>query len=310
MLPKRGVAHGVLLLAYAATVAPRKNLREWIQAARLHSSFLSEATDLITPAEQLVDCGLVKIGQWVEIAPQLSSIIEQDKSIALRDVAQLLLLASPPSWLRFVVSEFGVAREYIPASDLISLRWLEPDLDDMLMLAHAQQAKSSAAILSEEIGRIGELFVLAALRYGGATATHVSLFSDAFGYDIEVSRPARLRLEVKGAGPKTAGQFHLTRNEFLASRRYGQEWLLVQVVFNSAAFVAQELSAAHVGFIKTLESYTVDTVVPPDTVYFSWEKSARLTVPTELWSPADLKLDPDFKTQWLVPPASISAERR
>lgn len=300
MLPRHGVTYSVFLLTYAATVAPRRSLQEWTQAARLHGSFLSEATDLRTPAEQLLDCGLAKLGSWVEVAPQLSSMIDQDSSSALRDIAQLLLLASPPSWLTFAVSEAGVAREYIPASDLISLRWLEPHLDDMLMLAQAEQSSPNVSIIREQIGRVGELFVLAGLRHGGATATHVSLFSDSFGYDIEVSRPDRLRLEVKSAGPQTVGQFHLTRNEFAASKRYGREWLLVQIVFSSAAFVTQELNAMHVESIKTIESYTLETFIPVDTPYFSWETSARLTVPAELWTPAGIELDPDFKVQWHV----------
>lgn len=308
MLPKHGVAHGVFLLAYAATIAPRRDLQEWMQAARLHGSVLSEATDLITPAGQLVDCGLVKLDNWVEVSPQLSSRVDQDRPAALRDIAQLLLLASPPSWLTFAVGESGVAREYIPASDLMSLGWLEPDLDDMLMLAYEQQCSSSATMISEDIGRVGELFVLAALRYGGATATHVSLFTDSVGYDIEVSRPARLRLEVKAAGPKTAGRFHLTRNELAASRRHGREWLLVQIVFNSAAFLTPELNATHVEGMKVIDSEVIEPIILPDTPYFSWETSARLTVPADMWTQADFKLDPNFKAQWRIPPAEIFVE--
>jgi Domain of unknown function (DUF3883) len=298
VLPKHGVAYGVFLLTHAAMVAPRSSLQEWTQAARLHGSFLAEATDLRTPAEQLVACGLVKLDTWVEVAPQLSTMIEQDRSVVLRDIAQLLFLASPPSWLKFAVTHSGVAREYIPAADLISLRWLEPDLDDMLMFAFEKQTASSSDIIAAEIGHAGELFVLAALRYAKMTARHVSLFSDSYGYDIEVSRPTRLRLEVKTAGPRTSDRFHLTRNEFAACKRYGCDWILVQVVFNSSAFIAHELSSVHVAGINTLESQAVESIVPPDTRYFSWEESARLTVPAELWRPSALKVDPEFRVRW------------
>src|SRR5215467_12492715 len=112
-----------MLLAYAATVAPRRSIDDWVQAAYLYGGHLAAATDLRSPAQQLVDCGLAKDGIWIEVAPQLTALVEQERRLALREIAQLLLLESPPTWLRFAVSEAGVAREYIPENDLRSLRW-------------------------------------------------------------------------------------------------------------------------------------------------------------------------------------------
>jgi hypothetical protein len=275
---------------------------DWIQTATLYGGHLAAATDLSTPAHQLVDCGLAKDGIWIEVAPQLAAaVVEQKRGSALREIAQLLLLASPPVWLRFAVSEAGVAREYIPENDLRALGWLEPELDNMLMLAYERLSSAESTNRAKEIGDAGELFVLAALRYAGALATHVAQFSDAFGYDIEVSKPGRQRIEVKAAGPKTAGQFYLTRNEFMSCGRYGKEWRVVQVVFNSAAFIAPELNPSHVAGIYALESEALLSIVPPDTEHFSWQESAKVRPPEESWLQADLVLDPDFKVPGFAP---------
>jgi hypothetical protein len=290
-----------MLLTHVAVVAPRESVDDWIQAATMYGGHLAAATDLSTPARQLVDCGLAKDGVWIEVAPQLTALVEHERGLALREIAQLLLLASPPVWLLFAVSDAGVAREYIPESDLKALRWLEPDLDSMLTRAYEQLSSAESASHAKEIGDAGELFVLAALRYAGARATHVAQFSDAFGYDIDVNKPDRQRLEVKAAGPKTAGQFHLTRNEFMACERHGKEWRIVQVVFNSAAFIARELNVSHVTGIYALESATILSIVPPDTEHFIWQESAKIRPSEESWRQAGLVLDPNFKIPGFAP---------
>lgn len=298
-----------MLLAHAAIVAPRRSMVEWIQAAASHGGHLAAATDLSTPARQLVDCGLAKEGAWIEVAPQLSALVEQERGPALKDIAQLLLLASPPLWLRFAVSETGLSKEYIPESDLRALNWLEPDLDGMLMLAHGQLSSVESISRAKQIGDAGELFVLAAFRYAGAHAIHVAQFSDAFGYDIDVRKPSRQRIEVKAAGPKTAGCFHLTRNEFMACRRYGKEWRVIQVVFNSAAFIGPELKSSHVAGIYALESESIQSIVPSDTEHFSWQESAKVRPPKNSWQETGLVLDPKFKIPGfaLSPHGSVSS---
>jgi hypothetical protein len=293
-----------MLLAHAAFVAPRRTMSGWIQAAMSHGGHLAAALDLSTTARQLVDCGLAKEGPWIEIAPQLSALVANEQAPALRDVAQLLLMSSPPPWVRLVVSETGVAREYIPKEDLASLGWLEPDLDRMLKLSYAQLSAAETASQKKAIGDAGELFVLASLRYAGARATHVAQFSDAFGYDIEVSAPSRGRIEVKAAGPKTAGQFYLTRNEFSACKHHGSGWRLVQVVFNSSAFIAKELDCSHVARIRALTAESLLSIVPSDTECFSWQESARIRPDQESWIQADLTLDPAFKIPGFAVPLS------
>ena len=48
----------------------------------------------------------------------------------------ILLHTSPPSWFWFAVREGQIAREYVPASDLVNLAWVEPDLSPILVDAH------------------------------------------------------------------------------------------------------------------------------------------------------------------------------
>jgi hypothetical protein len=291
-----------LLLAYAAFIAPRKTMDSWIVAAAAHGGHLAAALDLSTPACQLIDCGLAREGAWIEIAPELTALVSFGREPTLSEVAQLLLMTSPPVWLRLAVSEAGVAREYIPKDDLASLSWLEPDLDRMLQLSYQQSLPYDDGSDAKAIGDAGELFVLAALRHAGARATHVAQFSDAFGYDIEVSVPDRQRIEVKTASPKTAGQFFLTRNEFMSCKLHRSEWRLIQVVFSSAAFIAEELNRSHVTGFYTLASVSLLSIIPPDTEYFIWQESAKLRPGKDAWVRAHLPLDPDFRIPGFAAP--------
>ena len=146
-----------MLLAHAAFVAPRRTMSGWIQAAMSHGGHLAAALDLSATARQLVDCGLAKEGTWIEIAPQLSALVANEQGPALRDVAQLLLMSSPPPWVRLVVSETGVAREYIPKEDLAALGWLEPDLDRCSNWVMQQLSAAETASQNEGHRRCGRI---------------------------------------------------------------------------------------------------------------------------------------------------------
>lgn len=297
MLPSRGVSHSVYLLSYAAQVAPRKDLDEWVNAAFSHGGFLAAATDLVTPAKQLLECELARLaGDQIEVSSQLLCMLALDSSMAIREIAQVILLASPPSWLRFAVIESKVFREYIPEDDLKALKWLEPDLDKMLILAHKHSVKRFESAFRKAIGDAAELFIFAALQYSGVVASHVALFTDALGYDIEVITPYRKFVEVKACGPGTSDQFYLTRNEFEACRIHRDRWLLVQVVFNGSAFTEDVLDASSVLGIFELEPDRVLDIVPQDTSNFSWADSALLRPPEDWWQESTLVLDPDFQT--------------
>lgn len=295
MLPTYGVAYSVMLLASVAELAPRRSADDWIKAAMLHGSHLAAATNLVKPVGELLDCNLARIGDVVEISPELADVLAGPQVSALRDIAQLLLVASPPTWLPIAVNGQIVDWDLIPDGDRSALLWLEPDLDEMLRLAWHRLCAPTAAEHAKQLGDAGELFVLASLRHAGLRAVHVAKFSDAYGYDIEVRLPhGRTRIEVKAAGPQTGGEFHLSRNEFQKCLRYQSEWQLVQVMFTSSAFIARQLDSSHIAYINEIEAPSVSSLVPSDTKHFRWQESARLQPPNEYWHPWPVPLDPSF----------------
>ncbi|MFB8277226.1 protein NO VEIN domain-containing protein [Nocardia colli] len=295
MLPKHGFCYGVLLLARAATLSPRQGVDDWVAAVRMHGSFLAAAIDLKAPATMLVDSGLARIGQSLELSAQLTAATDCRDADALLQVARLLLITTPPAWLRMAVNHNVVARQYIPTNDLDSLRWLEPNLDRVLIEAYDDRYSSEHTYWQKQIGVAAELFVLAALRYSGLKPAHVALISDVYGYDIEVRDPLMDRIEVKGAGPRTALTFHLSRNEFEKSQQHAAEWRLLQVVFHSSAFADEELDHSHIESVYELDSQGLRQTIPPDPTGFVWEKSALVTPPRELWRSSGLTLDPSFR---------------
>ncbi|MCD0450405.1 DUF3883 domain-containing protein [Actinocorallia sp. API 0066] len=253
--------------------------------------------DLDFIAGHLISGGLAQFSSGrIVLGPQLTGLIDLGAAATLRDAARILLAADPPVWLSLAVSMAGVTREYIPAEDLAALRWLEPELDQILLNVRIGLDSSRQDELRKRIGNAAEFLVLAALRYVGLKPIHAAQVSDAFGYDIEVRAPKIDRIEVKAAGPKTRGCFHLSRNEFEKSQKHATEWRLIQVVFTSAAFVAEEIDISHVQEMIQVSSKTLRCLVPPDTRAFSWQESALITSPDSAWGPSGLRLDPDFKT--------------
>ncbi|MFE9693621.1 protein NO VEIN domain-containing protein [Micromonospora sp. NPDC005806] len=286
MLPKRGTAYAVLLLCHAVRLAARRDVADWVRAARVHGTFVAAATDLTTPAEHLLTAGLAEQAEAIVLAPPLAGIAGIADGATLRHIAQVLLTADPPAWLRIAVSPQGVARQYIPTADLRALEWLDPELDDMLIDVCRAVSGPRDAEVRKRIGDAAEAVVLAALRADGRHPTHVAAISDAFGYDIELAGPPRLRIEVKGGSANSRGTFHLSRNEYDKSRSYDDEWLLTQVVFANEAFVAPCLKPAHIIGIFEVSARWIESAVPPDTTEFAWTDSAMITPPPEAWRPA------------------------
>ncbi|MEV6096213.1 DUF3883 domain-containing protein [Nocardia sp. NPDC051981] len=260
----------------------------------MHGSFLAAAIDLEATATMLIGSGLARIGRSLELSPQLDAATGCRDVDGLLQVARLLLITAPPEWLRLAVNRDVVTREYIPASDLDSLRWLEPNFDRLLIEAHDHAYSSAQTEWQKQIGDAAELFVLEALRYSGLNPVHVARISDVYGYDIEVLDPFTERIEVKAAGPRTARTFHLSRNEFDKSQQHGDEWRLLQVVFRSSAFIAEELDHSHIEGVYELDSRLLRRIVPPDSPRFLWEESALITPPKESWRHARLAFDPGF----------------
>src|SRR5690349_23186971 len=90
MLPRRGTAYAVLLLCHAARLAERRDVADWVRAARAHGAFVAAATDLVTPAEQLLGSGLAENGGSITLAPPLAGISGIANRTALFHVARVL----------------------------------------------------------------------------------------------------------------------------------------------------------------------------------------------------------------------------
>ncbi|MBB5807299.1 hypothetical protein F4560_007067 [Saccharothrix ecbatanensis] len=297
MLPRHGFAFGVFLLARAARVKRRREVDEWIDAARAPRSFLSAEVDLAKPVDVLFKLRLAwSAGGGIVVESRLLSLSESADRATLHGIARLLLAADPPLWLRVAVTSAGVAREYIPEEDLVALSWLEPDLDAVLLGARADLTSPFQEPLRKAIGDAAELFVLAALVRAGARPVHVARISDKYGYDIEAQVPVIRRIEVKAAGTTTRGAFHLTRNEFDRSRYHGKEWELIQVVFASSAMLADQLDASHIEDVLKLTHDTLSALIPPDSANFTWNESALIKPPPAAWQPANLQMDVTFTT--------------
>lgn len=286
MLPSRGKAHAVLLLCHAVRIAPRRDVGDWIYAARSYGGYVAAATDLTTPAEDLLATGLAERSDTIALAPSLAGIAGIANGATLRYIARVLLTADPPTWLRFAVSPRRVAREYIPTEDLRALEWLGPELDGILVDVCRVVSGPRETGIRKRIGDAAEAVVMASLRASGRHPTHVAAISDVFGYDIELSGPPVRRIEVKGCSLNSRGTFHLSRNEYDKGRLYGNEWLLSQVVFANSAFVSSRLRPSDIVGIFEIRACDVVSIVPPDTPAFGWTESAVITPPPEAWRPA------------------------
>lgn len=286
MLPRRGTAQAVLLLCHAAQLAPRRDVADWVGAAKAQGGFFAAATDLMTPAKRLLAVGLAEQTKTISVAPPLAGIASIADTPTLRHVARVLLTFDAPSWLSIAVSPRGVSRQYIPTDVLSDLEWLDPELDDMLVDVFRAVSLSPGTEIRRRIGDAAEAVILAALRAAGRHATHVSPISDTFGYDIESAGPPMLRLEVKGCSVSTRGSFHLSRNEYNKSQLFGEEWVLTQVVFRSEAFVSAVLKPGHIEGIFQVNARDIALAVPPDTTSFMWTDSAMISPRSTAWRPA------------------------
>jgi hypothetical protein len=297
MLPRRGVAHCVFMLARAARIAPRRSVEEWTAAARAPRSFQAAAFDFEGAAEHLIRVGLATLDdEQLIVSPALRVLSDEADGPTLVKIATHLLMAAPPPWLPAAIGPSGVAREYVPERDLAALSWLEPDLDHILFTVWTKTSYSSRDAFEKAIGEVAELVIFAALLRAGAHPLHVSHISDAYGYDIETRTWPTCRIEVKAAGATTRGSFHISRNEFDQSQRHGPEWRLVQVVFSSTALVADKISSAHVEGVLELSSDALAAAVTPDTKMFRWTESAFVTPRADSWTQSSLALDPAFIT--------------
>jgi hypothetical protein len=299
MIPSSGCIYCVSQLTSVADLSQRRSLTDWVSAAREHGGYLAAANDLGARAEFMLEKGLVTIGEAVYVSPRLRAINALPRERAEYELARLILLFDPPQWLDVAVDSRRVERAYIPEYDLDYLSWIEPHLDELLCDVFRQlQPKKST--IEEELGWAAERVVMGALQHAGLQPVHVALISDAYGYDIEVRRETVDRIEVKAAGPRTAGSFHLSRNEYEKCLRHGSEWRLIQVVFSNAAFVASRLDLSHIKEVYEVSAADIRSIIPPDSPGFKWEDSALLTPARESWQIWDSRPRPDFSIEGLA----------
>lgn len=303
MLPSRGQCHGVFLLCRVAQLRHRRDLDEWISAARAQSTFMAHALDFERIASGLIENGLASLLDRVVVNAIFSGLSDQADRTTLLAIARILIQRNPPFWLNVAVNNLGVSREYIPSKALEQLQWIEPGLDQFLIDIQASTPIPGQDALRERIGEVAELFILAALEYGGANPVHVSKLSDSYGYDIECRGENIDRVEVKAASVNTQECFHLSRNEFDKSVVYAERWKLIQVVFSNRAFVENHLDVTHVELIRQLRSGALRQLVPSDTKAFRWTESALITVPQDMWVHSHIQLDPDFVTAGFFNPS-------
>lgn len=285
VLPSHGAAYAVLLLAAAVRRAERHDVEDWVHAARYGGGFLAGAVDLVGPARSLIREGLVSNEGTIRAECAVSALPPSPDRHGMLAAARLLLSHDPPPWLPAATSGGTVRREYIPSEELRVLQWIEPGLNQLLSEVADVLPPRDAAFLAR-LGTAAELHVLDCLRREGLPAVHVAAISDSYGYDVEVEGPPRRRIEVKAASVRTAGSFHISRNEFDKAARYGDEWELWQVTFNRAAFVGHVIDRRQVVSCRRLRSGAVLACAPADTASFRWMESALLVPEAAYWTSA------------------------
>lgn len=246
---------------------------------------MAEALNLDEVAQRLVDAHLVDLAEPLAISERLSGLWRTADNATFLAIARTLLETSPPHWLDMVVSPAGVHLEYVPSQDLAAMEWLGADLGELLAIAGASRLKDRESEFALRIGAAAELIVFEAKSRECGSVVHVSKIADFFGYDIEHRIGATIcRLEVKGAVESSSKGFFVTRNEVTKARRYGDEWVLVQVVFGSSVALKEEIAASDVCLVRSISAGQLTSLVPSDTQHFAWVDSARVTPPSSYWS--------------------------
>lgn len=176
-----------------------------------------------------------------------------------------------------------------------ALSWLGEDLEAILVAVHGQVCEPADSEIRSKLGLAGELSVLDALRSSGIAPKHVSVISDAFGYDVEVKdNSGKTGFEVKASVKRTAGKFYLSRNEFEVCRRMGDGWVLVEVILSTRVLNQNFVCAHDVEGFRTLSSSKIIELAPSPEDRFLWLETALFT-PTDLeWKVSDLAVSQDF----------------
>lgn len=294
MLPSHGAVTSVFCLANSLRHTSYVDIAAWVRAADSGNSFLAAAIDHLPAAEYLLQRRLVLSEPQIMPSPRLAALSRAADRPTLLAIASLLIELTPPEWLSVAIREGSVREEFIPQGDLQSLEWLRPDLNELLVEGARRSVTRDQSIVALGLGLAAELVVLAALEQRQLSPLHVAEISDRYGYDIETRSGRYRRWEVKGATRATSGSFHLTRNEFDKSMAHS-DWVLVQVVFNSAALFEHAVVASHIERIRLLSPPELMSLSPTDSPHFAWEVSAIFTPPAGAWTVSDLVVPPNLE---------------
>ena len=297
MLPNRGKCHGVFILAHAAKLVAPTDIQQWIDAAKQRPSFLAGALNFEKIAGEMFTNGLVKMKDRIILDRSLSSLINKADQWTLVQIARIILRSTAPVWLSLAVQNGQVLREYIPERELSNLDWLGDDLDKILLEVAEESLKVEDDERRKLIGDAAEFLIYQSLSLIFENVRHVSKISDSFGYDIELVKNNVDRIEVKGTSVSHPGRFYISRNEYQKSLKFNCEWRVIQVLFNTSAYIADYIDISHVADVRYLSSEFLNKFIPSDSDNFCWAESAIITIPWDNWQPLDFPLDKNFKTR-------------
>lgn len=294
-LPSHGRCYAAFLLAHSIRLKPAATLEAWIANARDRTTILAHATDIPGTARVLLAAELARVGASVVLDERLLRVSHRADHRSLVAIARLLLSRFPPGWVVSAVVDGEFRREYVPDAALRSLDWLGSDFAPIVLSVHRAITSASDAKVRKQIGDAGELAVISALERVGIEPNHVSLVSDAYGYDIEYQRGHDLhRLEVKACVSTTADRVIVSRNEYDKAAALGASWSLIQVCFASGIVVRQRVICADVLSLRTLPASSLISLAPPSTDSFRWVESAEFRPPHDSWNESGLRVAADF----------------
>ena len=294
-LPSHGRCYAAFLLAYTARLKPVHTLDGWIGATLARSTIMAAASDLPGTAQILLDSKLAVINERVMLHEKLIQSSQRADRIALVSIASLFLKRFPPSWIAATVVRGEFLPELVPQSDLDRLAWLGSDLAPIILDVHRSIASTFEDQLQKQIGDAGELAVVSALERAGKHPDHVSLISDAYGYDIEYRNGDYVqRLEVKACVQTTADRVIVSRNEYEKAAALKDSWRLIQVTFSSGIIVKRIAVASDVLLIRELSADSLVSLAPPSTDCFRWVDSAEFRPPATAWKETTLRVADSF----------------
>lgn len=295
LLPSEGVCQACCLLVYAAKVDRPPSFAEWVDRARRIPAGQAHSHNLLDIASELMAVGLVREQEGIIRVNGLPTCHIASRATKVR-IAKTLLQRQRPEWLPLSGDAQRIVPNLVPREDLIALQWLGTDLIHILDSLLVPPAKDDTAV---QLGWLGEHIVADAERCAGRHVDHVSEISATYGYDlasVSLSDGSVAKIEVKTTVENGAGRFYLSRNEYERSRRYPDEWILVQVVLDGRIIWTQErLEPSVVIAIRYLPNEVLRREIVMDREWCAWEESVAFNVPLEEWNEYKFSLPPDWR---------------